>query len=87
MRKGYGSRSMCVFVCLSVIKLAAICFICKSKVRYHKVPYGVLNTCIVWSSPTPLSSPLLASFAHSKLLDLSLRTKFNRTLSVACYIQ
>ena len=35
----YGSCSMCV----SVIKLAATYLVCKSKMRCHKVPYGVPN--------------------------------------------
>ena len=39
----------------------------------------------VWISPIPLSSPVLASFADSKLLDLTLC--INRMLSVTRYIQ
>ena len=84
MCEGYGSYSVCVCVCLSVIKLAATYLVFKSKMRCHKVPYGDPNACIVWISPTPLSLPVLASFADSKLLDLTLR--INRTLSVVRYI-
>ena len=69
------------------MELAATYLVCKSKMRYHKVPYGVPNACIVWISLTPLSSPVLASFADSKLLDLTLHNIINRTLSVVRYIQ
>ena len=83
MCEGYDNRSVCLSV--SVIKLAATYLICKSKTQYHKVLYGVPNACIVWILPTLLSSPVLASFADSKLLDLTLH--INRMLSVVCYIQ
>ena len=74
---------MCVCVCLSVNSLTAIYLVFKSKMQCHKVPYGDPNACIVWISPTPLSLPVLASFADSKLLDLTLH--INRTLSVTRY--
>ena len=71
--------------CLSIIKLAATYLSCKSKMRYHMVLYGVPNACIVWILPTPFSLPVMALFAVSTLLDLTLC--INRTLSVARYIQ
>ena len=45
----------------------------------------------VWISPKMLYSPILASFADSKLLDFaqtsaSMTLRLNRTLSVACCI-
>ena len=45
---------------------------------------GASNACIIWSLLTPRSSPVLASFADSKLriLDLTLQT-----LSIARYIR
>ena len=42
MRKGYGSRS----VCLSVTKLAATYLICEYQVRFYKIPYGISNACV-----------------------------------------
>ena len=57
-------------VSLSVIKLVATYLVFKSEMQCHKVPYGDPNVYIVWISPTPLSSPVLASFADAKLLDL-----------------
>ena len=36
-RKGYGSRFVCVCVCLSVTTLATTQFISKVKTRYYKV--------------------------------------------------
>ena len=43
MREGYGSRSVCVYVCvcLSVTMLTATYLICESKMRCYKVPYGL----------------------------------------------
>ena len=67
--KGYGGRSVCVSVSLSVIKPTA------SYLGY-KVPYGLPNACIVWISP------VLVSFADSKFLDLARarHIRINRTL-------
>ena len=48
MRKGYGSRFVCV--CLSVTALAATYLVCMSKVRHHRVPCRLLKICIVWTS-------------------------------------
>jgi hypothetical protein len=45
--------------------------ICESKVQCCKVPYGVSNAFIVWIFLKALYSPVLASFAYSKLLDFS----------------
>ena len=42
MCEGYGSYS----VCLSVNKLAATYLVCKSKLRYYTIPYGVPNACL-----------------------------------------
>ena len=58
-------------VCLSVIMLAAIYLICESNFQYCKVPYDVPNALFMWISPKTLRSPVLASFADSKLLDFS----------------
>ena len=58
-------------VCLSVTTLAATYLICESKLRCCKVPYGVPNTWFVWISQKTLCSPVLASFADSKVLDFS----------------
>ena len=60
MCKGYGSRSV---YGLSVIALAATYLIYKSQVRCYKVPYGILNTCIVWILLETLCFPVLVSFA------------------------
>ena len=67
MREGYGSW----FVCLSVTMLAATYLVCESNLRCCKVPYGVPNSWFVWNSPKTLCSPVLASFADSKLLDFA----------------
>ena len=79
-------------VCLSVTKLTVTYLICESKVQCYKVPYGVPNAWFVWISPKMLYSPILASFADSKLLDFSpasssMTLRINRTLCVARYIQ
>ena len=63
MHKGCGSSSVCVSV--SITKLTAIYLICESKVQIYKVPYSVLNACIMWTSPKMLCLPVLASFADS----------------------
>ena len=65
MREGYGSH----FVCLSVTTLAATYLVCKSKVQYCKVPYGIPNACIVWIPLRTLCSLVLTSFADGKLLN------------------
>ena len=65
IREGYGSHS----VCLSVTKLAAIYLVYKSKLQCYMIPYGIPNACIVWIPLKTLCSPVLASFADSKLLD------------------
>ena len=70
--EGYGSRFMCVCLCLSDTKLAATYFVCESKGRCYKVPYGIPNTQFVWISPKMLCSPVLASFTESKLLNFHL---------------
>ena len=96
MREGYGSRSFCLSVCLSiclsVTTLAATYLVCESNFRCCKVPYGVPNAWFVWISPKTLRSPVLASFADSKLLDLSrasdsITSRINRTLCVTRYIR
>ena len=56
MRKGYGSRRVCVSVCVSVTALAATYLVYKSRIRCYEVPWGVLNVCIVWVSLKMLSS-------------------------------
>ena len=50
MREGYGSRFVCVCVCLSVTALAATYLVCMSKLRHHRVPCRLLKLCIVWIS-------------------------------------
>jgi hypothetical protein len=55
MHEGYGSHF--------VTKLAATYLICKSKVRYYKVPNGVPGF------HRFLYLPIVASFADTKLLD------------------
>ena len=62
-------------VCVSV-SYQASCYIRRLPVQFgkvwcYKVPYGIPNTCIVWIYPKTLCSPVLASFADSKLLDFS----------------
>ena len=46
MRKGYGSRSVCVY--LSVTTLAAPYLAYTLKVRCHRVLYGVFKVFIMW---------------------------------------
>ena len=64
MREGYGSRSVCVCVCVSlcvsVTALAATYLVYKSQVRCYKVPYGVVNVCIVWILLKMLCSKVMA---------------------------
>ena len=81
---------VCVCVCLSVTKLTATYLVCKSKVQDYKVLYGVPKAWFVWISPKTLCSPVLASFANSKLLDFSrvsdsMTLRINRKMCVACY--
>ena len=77
---------------VSVTELTATYLVCESKIRCQKVPYGVPNAWFVWISPKTLCSPVLASFADSKLLDFSrasdsMTWRVNRTLCVARYIR
>ena len=51
--------------------------------RCYKVPYGVPNACIVWISLKTLCSPVLASFADSKLLDFA-RASNSMTYRTLC---
>ena len=46
-------------VCLSVATLTATYLVCKAKVRYHRVPYGVLQICNVWISLRMLRSKVM----------------------------
>ena len=50
MREGYGSRSVCLSFCHSVIlsvpALAATYLVYKCRLRCCRVPYGVANVCI-----------------------------------------
>ena len=54
MREDYGSRSVCLSFCHSVIlsvpALAATYLVYKCQLRCCRVPYGVANVCIVWVS-------------------------------------
>ena len=57
---------------------------CVSQVRYYKVPYGVLNVCIVWTLLKTLRSPVLASFAFSCCLhDEFLMDRMNTETAMA----
>ena len=91
MREGYGSHSVCVSVRLSVTTLAATYLVCESKLQCYKVPYGVPNSWFVCISQKMLYSPVLASFADSKLLDFSDPDQptlcINRMLCVSRYIR
>ena len=57
--EGYSRQFVCVcvcvcvcvsVVCLSITALTATYLICKAKVRYHRILYGVLQICNVWIS-------------------------------------
>ena len=79
-------------VVLCVCLLPRYYLICESKVRCYKVPYGLPKAWFVWISPKTLHSPVLASFADSKLLDFSRLTagmplRINRTLCIMRYIR
>ena len=50
MCEGYGSRFVCVSVCLSVTALAATYLVCMSKLRHHRVPCRLLKVFIAWIS-------------------------------------
>ena len=50
MREGYGSRFVCVCVCLSVTALAATYLVCMSKLRHYRVPCRFLKVFIAWIS-------------------------------------
>ena len=77
MHVGYCSRSVCLSVCYQASGYTLF--------LNAKVPYRDPNAYVVWISLIPLSSPVLALFADSKLLDLTLC--INRMLSVARYIR
>ena len=47
MREDYVSHSVCVYICVSVTMLTATYLVCKSKIWFYKVPYGVPNAYIV----------------------------------------
>ena len=81
--KGFDWTISIPCVCVSVNSLTATYLVFKSKMQCHKVPFGDPNACIVCISPTPLSLPVLALFADSKLFDLTLH--INKTLSVTPY--
>ena len=83
-------QSFCVCVSLSVTKLTAtyIYLLCESKVWCLWCSKGII--CVNFSET--LCSPVLASFADSKLLDFarasdSMTLHINRTLCVARYIR
>ena len=63
-----------VSVCLSVTTLTATYLVCKTKVRYHRVLYGVLQTCNVWISLKMLRSKVMALFAYHRCLPHSLKS-------------
>ena len=71
MREGYGSPSVSEWVSVSAPLLAAIYLVYEYWVQWYKVPYGVLNACIVWISLKTLCSPVMASFAHHRCLSRS----------------
>ena len=60
-----------VVLCVRFSKLAATHLVCRSKLRCYKVPYGVLNACIVWILLRTPCSPVLISFVDGKILDFS----------------
>ena len=51
---------VCVSLCVSVTALAATYLVYKSQVRCYKVPYGVVNVCIVWILLKMLCSKVMA---------------------------
>ena len=76
-------------VILSVTTLAASYLVYESNLRCCKVPYGVPNVWFVWISQKTLCSPVLASFANSKLLDFarasdSMTWRINRLRYIRC---
>ena len=71
--EGYGSQFVCLSVCLSVCLLPTN-FVCKAKVRYHRVLHDVLQTCNVWISIKTLCSKVMALFAYHHCLPRSLKS-------------
>ena len=61
-------------VCLSVTALTATNFVCKAKVRYHRVLHDVLQTCNVWISLKRIRSKVMALFAYHRCLPRSLKS-------------
>ena len=59
MHKGYGSRSVCLSVCLSVTTLAATYLVFKSQVKCHWVLHDVFDGWIVWILLKMLCSKVL----------------------------
>ena len=58
MREGYGSRSVCVSVCVSVTMLTTTFFV---EIKVSEVRLSV-NVCIVWISLKMLCSKVMATF-------------------------
>ena len=61
-RKDYSSQfvCVCVCVCLSVTALTTTYLVCKAKVRYHRVLYGVLQICNMLIQLRTLRSKVMA---------------------------
>ena len=80
------SLSVCVSICLSVTVLTATYLICKAKVRYHRVLYGVLQICNVWTLLKKLRSKVMALFAYHCCLPHSLkRSRWTEETAVSCF--
>ena len=71
-RKDYSSQFVCVCVCLSVTALTTTYLICKAKVRYHRVLYGVLQICNMLIQLRTLRSKVMALLAYHCCLPYSL---------------
>ena len=61
--RGYGNRSVCVSMCLSVTALAATYLVDMSKVRHYTVSCRLLKICILWTSLKMFHSGDMAPFA------------------------
>ena len=68
--EGYSSR----FVCLSVTVLTAANFVCKAKVRYHRVLHDIIQICNVWISLKTLRPKVMVLFAYHRCLPRSLKS-------------
>ena len=87
MRKGYGSRPVCVCVCVCVSTTkSATYLVYTSKTKCHRVLYDVFKVFVVWLSLKTLCSRVLASFAgHHRLPCSPVTSRWTKETAVTSF--